>query len=154
MRTNPLRCEEIRRAIRSAKNWLEPIRTATNCKELQRMGLIRIGSTDVLNSLKHAYRHGEPLRTVRFFGELTRSSTEQYDSGESAGDLIRIHIRIGSPSWFATVWLGHKIYAYDTVFGRAEGECLYQRQVPISACIDQKAVPYAFYRTTTHMFNW
>ena len=27
------------------------------------------------------------------------------------------------------------------------------RQLPISACIDQKAVPYAFYRTITHMFN-
>ena len=56
------------------------------------MGFIRIGSTDVLNSLKHPYRHGD------FFGELTRSSTEQYESGESAGDLIRIHIRISSPS--------------------------------------------------------
>ena len=62
------------------------------------MGSIRIGSTDVLNCLKHLYRLGEPLRTVRIFGELTRSSTEQYDSGESAGDLIRIHIRISSPS--------------------------------------------------------
>ena len=29
-----------------------------------------------------------------------------------------------------------------------------RRQVPIWAFIDQKAVPYAFYRTTTHMFNW
>ena len=38
--------------------------------------------------------------------------------------------------------------------GRAEGECLYRRHVPIWAFIDQKAVPYAFYRTTTHMFNW
>ena len=44
-----------------------------------------------------------------FFGELTRSSKEQYDSGESAGDLIRIHIRNSSPSWFATVWLGHNV---------------------------------------------
>ena len=62
------------------------------------MGFIRIDSTDVLNSMKHPYRLGEPLRTVRFFGELTRSSTEQYVSGLLAGDLIRIHIRISSPS--------------------------------------------------------
>ena len=27
-------------------------------------------------------------------------------------------------------------------------------RVPIWAFIDRKAVPYAFYRTTTHMFNW
>ena len=55
-------------------------------------------------------------------------------------------------------------YAYGTAFlsigtsspdtGRAEGECLYRRQVPTPAFIDQNAVPYAFYRTTTHMFNW
>ena len=63
------------------------------------MGFNRIGGTDVLNSLKHPYRLGEPLRTSEiFFEELTRSSTEQYDSGESAGDVIRIHIRISSPS--------------------------------------------------------
>ena len=49
------------------------------------MGFIRIGS------LKHPYRPGEPWDSL---GELTRSSTEQYDSGESAGDQIRIHIRI------------------------------------------------------------
>ena len=60
------------------------------------------------------------------------------------------------------------MYAYGTAFwsikaqtgtpspdtGRAEGECLYRRQVPIWAFIDQNAVPYAFCRTTTHMFNW
>ena len=32
--------------------------------------------------------------------------------------------------------------------------CVYRRQVPIWAFVDQKPVPYAFYRTTTHMFNW
>ena len=34
------------------------------------MGFIRIGSTDVLNSLKHPYQLGEPLRTVRFFWRI------------------------------------------------------------------------------------
>ena len=34
-----------------------------------------------------------------------------------------------------------------------QAECLYRRQEPIRAIVDQKAVPYAFYRTTTHMFN-
>ena len=127
MRTNPLRCEAIRCAIRSAKNWLEPIRTATNCEELQRMGFIRIGSTDVLKSLKHAYRLGEPLRIVRLLGELTRSSTEQYDSGESASDLIRIHIRIISPSCFATVWPGHykRLTNNTKIFFNLKVFCLY-----------------------------
>ena len=108
MRTNPLRCEAIRSAIRSAKNWLEPMRTATNCKELQRIGFIRIGSTDVSNSLNTRIGLANRWEPWDFGGgELTRSSTKQYASGESAGDLIRIHIRISSPSWFATVWLGH-----------------------------------------------
>ena len=34
------------------------------------MSFIPIGSTDVLNSLKHPYRLGEPLRTVRFLGRI------------------------------------------------------------------------------------
>ena len=67
---NPLRREAIRSAIRSANNLLKPDRTATYCMELQRMGFIRIGGTDVLNSLKHLYRHGKPLRTVRIFGRI------------------------------------------------------------------------------------
>ena len=38
--------------------------------------------------------------------------------------------------------------------GRAEGECISATSsLTISACIDQKAVPYAFHRKTTHMFN-
>ena len=116
MRTNPSCCEAIRRAIRSAKNWLESIRTATNCKELQRMGFIRIGSTDVKTVWNIRIGLTNRWEPWDFFGELTRSSTEQYDSGESAGDLIRIHIRSSSPSWFATVWLGHKTNCTTTVF--------------------------------------
>ena len=46
-------------------------------------------------------------------------------------------------------------YAYGTAFWSIQAEI--GTPAPdtgrAEACIDQKAVPYAFYRTTTHMFN-
>ena len=52
-------------------------------------------------------------------------------------------------------------YAYGTAFWSIKAQISTHRQIQAepkaSACIGdkyQKAVPYAFYRTTTHMFNW
>ena len=67
------------------------------------MASIRVGSADVLNILKHPYHLANGGERWRFFGELTRSSTEQYDSGESAGEPLRIDIRTRSPWRFFTV---------------------------------------------------
>ena len=70
--------------------WKELIRTNANCYEWISFVL--------------AVRMFQTVWNIRwkpwdYSRQLTRSSTEQYDSG----DLLRIHIRISSPSWFATV---------------------------------------------------
>jgi hypothetical protein len=74
------------------------------------MASIRVGSTDVLNISKHPYHlanGGERGRTAEnggdFFGKITHSSTEQYDTGELAGEPLRIDIRTRSPSIFSMV---------------------------------------------------
>ena len=87
MRANPCAANQYKMQYEVQR----PIRTTTNSKKLQRV------------SFCWQYRCFKQFKTsalasrselLYFWCELTRSGTEQYSSGESASDLIRIYIRI------------------------------------------------------------
>ena len=69
------------------------------------------------------------------------------------GFALNLYQRCDSSQWIIGETLGR--YAYGTAFWSIKAQIGTRRQIQAeskaSACIGDK---YAFYRTTTHMFNW